>query len=48
MVSTAWFGGLTRISVENTWFDSAISDSPLTDADSSLGIYIAFSKFFNR
>lgn len=48
LVTPAWFDGLTRISVENTWYDSAISDSPLTDADSSLGIYIAFSKFFKH
>ena len=48
MVTPAWFDGLTRISVENTWYDSEIADSPLTDADSSLSIYIAFSKFFKR
>ena len=48
MVTPVWFKGLTRISVENTWYDSAIADGPLTDADSSLSIYIAFSKFFKR
>ncbi len=42
----AFFGGLTRVGIENTWFDSSIADSPLTDSDSSLSIYIAFSKFF--
>lgn len=45
-VSRSLLGGLTRISIENTWYDSAISDSPLTDADSSLSLIISFAKFF--
>lgn len=48
LVTPAWFGGLTRIGIERTWFDSSISDSPLTDADANLGIFIAFSKFFDH
>ena len=43
----AYFGGLTRIGIEGTWYDSAIDDSPLTDSDSNLSIFIAFSKFFD-
>ncbi len=46
LVTPAFLGGLTRIGIENTWFDSSIADSPLTDTDSSLSIYIAFSRFF--
>ena len=47
LFTPAWFGGLTRIGIENTWYDSSIDDSPLTDTDSSLGVFIAFSKFFD-
>ena len=46
LVTPAFFGGLTRFGIENTWFDSSIADSPLTDDDSSLTVFIAFSKFF--
>lgn len=46
-VSTpAFFNGFSRIALENVWYDSAISDSPLTEEDSSLSIYISFSRFF--
>lgn len=48
LVTPAWFGGLTRIGIENTWYDSSIADSPLTDTDSSLGVFIAFSRFFDN
>lgn len=48
LVTPALFGGLTRIGIENTWYDSPIEDSPLTDTDSSLSIFIAFSKFFDK
>ena len=47
IITPALFDGLTRIGIENTWYDSAITDSPLTDSDSSLGVFIAFSKFFD-
>lgn len=47
IVTPALFEGLTRIGLDYTWYDSAISDSPLTDADSSLGVFVAFSKFFD-
>ncbi len=46
LFTPAFLGGLTRIGIENTWFDDSIADSPLTDTDSSLSIYIAFSRFF--
>ena len=48
LVTPALFGGLTRIGIENTWYDSAIGDSPITDTDSSLSVFIAFSKFFDQ
>ncbi|MDJ0778192.1 MAG: MipA/OmpV family protein [Gammaproteobacteria bacterium] len=46
LATPAFLGGLTRVVIENTWFDSAISDSPLTDEDSSLSLLVTFSKFF--
>ena len=48
LATPALFGGLTRIGIENTWYDSAIEDSPITDTDSGLSIFIAFSKFFDK
>ncbi len=44
----AFPGGLTRIRILRTWYDSAIDDSPLTEDDADLGIFIAFTKFFDR
>lgn len=44
----AFLGGLTRIRILRTWFDSSIDDSPLTEDDADLGIFIAFTKFFDR
>lgn len=46
LATPALLGGPTRIVIENTWFDSAISDSPLTDEDSSLSLFVTFSRFF--
>jgi outer membrane protein len=46
MTTMKFFDGLTRFSVDNTWFDSSITDSPLTDSDSSLSLRISFAKFF--
>ncbi|MDH3635584.1 MAG: MipA/OmpV family protein [Gammaproteobacteria bacterium] len=48
LATPALFGGLTRIGIENTWYDSPIEDSPITDADSNLSVFIAFSKFFDK
>lgn len=41
-----FFGGMTRITVENTWYGDAIVNSPLTDADSSLKLMMSYSRFF--
>ena len=46
LTTPAFFDGLTRISLENTWYDSSITDSPLTEEDSSLTLLASFSKFF--
>ncbi|MGB1298351.1 MAG: MipA/OmpV family protein [Psychrobium sp.] len=46
VMTPIFFGGITSINIENTWFDDNISDSPLTDGDSSLAIRLMFSKFF--
>ncbi len=48
LVTPALFGGLTRMGIENTWYDTVIENSPLTDTDSSLSVFIAFSKFFDK
>lgn len=47
-VTLAYFGGLTRLGLERTWFDSSIDGSPLTDEDADFGVFIAFSKFFDK
>ncbi len=46
LTTPAFFNGLTRISLDNTWYDSSITDSPLTETDSSLTLRASFSKFF--
>lgn len=40
------FGGFTRLSINHTWYDSVISNSPLTESDSSFGARITFTRFF--
>lgn len=45
-LTPAWFGGLTQFGIEHSWFDSVIADSPLTDEDRSLGMFVAYSRFF--
>lgn len=44
----AFLGGLTRIRISRTWFDSSIEDSPLTEDDADLSIFVAFTKFFDH
>jgi len=46
IMTPIFFSGITALSLENTWYDSSISDSPLTENDSSLSIQLTFSKFF--
>ncbi|MFT5838230.1 MAG: outer membrane protein [Flavobacteriales bacterium] len=46
-VATPMFlGGFTQLSFDYTWFDSSITDSPLVENDTSLGVRLIFSKFF--
>jgi len=45
-ISPALFNGLTRVGIQKTWFDSSITDSPLTDSDAGLEYFLTFSKFF--
>jgi len=42
----AFFDGLIRFGFEHTWYDSEISDSPLTDEDTSLSFRFSYSRFF--
>jgi len=46
VTTPALFNGLTRFGFEYTWYDPDISDSPLTDEDTSLSFFIAYSRFF--
>ena len=41
-----FFGGISQLSFDYTWYDSAITNSPLVDKDTNLGALILFSKFF--
>ncbi len=46
VMTPIFFNGITTLGIENTWYDTSISDSPLTDDDASLSVRIMFSKFF--
>jgi outer membrane protein len=41
-----FFGGFTQLSLDYTWYDSVITDSPLVEDDTSFGARIIFTKFF--
>lgn len=45
-VSNPLFGGLTRLGLEHHWYDSSISQSPLTDRDGGWSVFFAWSRFF--
>ena len=45
-ISMPIWGGFVRSSVNNTWYDTAITDSPLTDQKTSLSILLTYSSFF--
>ena len=40
------FGGMTRLGVQYHWYDNSIANSPLTDRDSGVSAFLAWSKFF--
>lgn len=46
VTTPALFNGLTRFGFEHTWYDSDIADSPLTDENTSLSFFFAYSRFF--
>jgi len=46
VTTPAFFDGLTRFGFEHTWYDPDISDSPLTDEDTSLSFFFSYSRFF--
>jgi outer membrane protein len=39
-------GGFTQLALNYTWYDSAITNSPLVEDDTNLNIRLLFSKFF--
>jgi outer membrane protein len=41
-----FFGGFSRLGIEHTWFDTSITNSPLTDTDTSLMFLYSFTRFF--
>ncbi|MBV2129621.1 MipA/OmpV family protein [Arsukibacterium indicum] len=41
-----FFGGMTRLGIEHHWYDTSISNSPLTDRDSGVSAFLSWSKFF--
>lgn len=41
-----FFGGFTRVNIEYWQFDSAITNSPLVDSESSLSAQLLFTKMF--
>ena len=40
------FGGMTRLGVQYHWYDNSIANSPLTDRDSGVSAFLAWSTFF--
>lgn len=40
------FGGMTRLGVQYHWYDNNIANSPLTDRDSGVSAFLAWSRFF--
>jgi hypothetical protein len=41
-----FFKGMTRLELGATFFDDSISDSPLTDDDTSLNAMLVYTRFF--
>jgi outer membrane protein len=41
-----FFNGFTQVSLDYTWYGSAITDSPLVEKDAGIGARFLFSKFF--
>jgi len=46
-ISTPIFlGGFTQLALNYTWYDSAITDSPIVEDETNLNVRLLFSKFF--
>ena len=45
-LSNPLLGGMARLSIEHHWYDSSISNSPLTDRDTGVSAFLSWSKFF--
>ncbi|WAJ70811.1 MipA/OmpV family protein [Catenovulum adriaticum] len=45
--SSPMYGGFVRAGINHTWYDDAITDSPLTERDASLSFMLTYSRFFN-
>ena len=41
-----FFDGFTRLSIDYTWNDATIADSPLVDTDTNLSLRLLYSRFF--
>ncbi|WP_404343960.1 MipA/OmpV family protein [Pseudoalteromonas mariniglutinosa] len=46
LATPIFFGGFTRLSVDYTFNDSSITDSPLVDRDNNLSLRLFYSHFF--
>ena len=46
LATPVFLGGFTQIVVDYTWYDSAITNSPLVEDDSNISARFLFSKFF--
>jgi len=46
LATPIFFGGFTRIAVDYTWYDNAITNSPLVEKTTSISARLLFSKFF--
>ena len=39
-------GGFTRLSIEHTWYDESLTNSPLVENDTSFNLLLLFTKNF--
>ncbi len=46
LATPVFLGGFTQVVVNYTWYDSAITNSPLVEDDSNISARFLFSKFF--
>jgi len=46
VMTPRYFGGMTRLSIEHRWFGDSIDDSPLTDRNTGVQVFLSYSRFF--